>query len=632
MKQYKNVFLTIVTLFFTAVSAYAQEKKGEQAFFTVKNIDGRWYFLTPQKKSFFSVGINGVLGVDKDFKLGAKHYNALVSRSEQTWARETITFLRKIGFNSIGCWSSTEFEKLNIPYFIIIEYKKTEKNKLVDIFDPAFEKIIEKAVSEECLKRVSDPNLVGYFLGNDLNWYGDFSFYMGHESYLFDMYFDLESHTPGKQMIVEFLKSRYGKIEAFNKDWNLNEKDFESIASLKMSQFNIHDINDTRKEFLKIAARHFYSLMAEKIRAVDKNHLILTDRFANSVPEEVLRTAGNYCDVISINYYKNLPDIDRGFLSALYAYARKPILITEFTFRAMDNSSGLQNKIGPDTTVSSQQERALHFKKYALSFSGLPFIVGYHWFQFFDDPQDGRASDNEDDNYGIVDQLGRPYKPLIDAMAEINPVAASVHRASVITIPAKNIYLNPRIAKRKGVKNPAFSPVYLDRNTLQNNIITPWGDSVNDGKMAIQKTPAELVIRYNSGYGWGCGLSIFSPTYQNSGYYDALGYAGIKIRMKAPASLRFFIYLNESGVGEPWKKDYPGANGADGESYSSDEAFGTGKTTDYYFDFNSFNLRPVWGNQAGNKIIDLQAINDIEIAIPGNQYSGVITVESIELY
>ena len=400
-----------------------------------------------------------------------------------------------------------------------------------------------------------------------------------------------------------------------------------------MSQFNVKDINTIRSEFLSIVAEHFYSMITEKIRAVDKKHLIFSDRFANSVPEQVLKISGKYCDAVSFNYYKNLPDVDISFLETLYETVKKPILISEFTFRSMDNTSELKNSIGPDTTVASQEDRGKHYKVYSRSFARLPFIIGYHWFQFFDDPQDGRASNDEDDNYGIVDQSGRPYMTLMDAMQEANPLAFSDHKTSALTIkPTKNIFYIPPIKVRTGVKNSAFDPVYLNIKTLRDNIIIPWGDADNNARMVVQKRVENLLLWYSSGYGWGCGVTIFSLSHNIAGYYDASGYKGIKFRMSLPPKVRFFVYLNESGVKEPWQKSYPGANGADGESYSSDEAYGTGKVEDYYFDFDTFNIRPVWGNQTGNKTVDLQAINDFEISIPGRQNTGTAVIEKIELY
>ncbi len=629
----RSLYLILVLFIFSVMTITAGHAGTDSSdgYFTIKNISGRWFLISPDGKPFFSIGISSVAPEDKDYKLGARHYNALETKNEITWVKETLPFITNIGFNTIGCWSSPEICKMKIPYFIIIEFKRTERNKLVDIFGPEFDEMMEKVINENCAKRAEDPYLVGYFVGNDLNWFGDFSFFMGHTSYLFDMYFDLDAAAPGKKRVIEYLKARYGTIENFNRAWNLKLPDFTGIANLKMSQFNAGDINAIRTEFLSIIADRYYSLIKEKIKAVDKNHLIFSDRFANSVPEQVLKIAGKYCDAISFNYYKNLPDIDRGFLEALYEFVKKPVLISEFTFRSMDNTSGLHNKVGPDTTVASQEDRGIHYKTFSMSFAGLPFIIGYHWFQFYDDPQDGRASNDEDNNYGIVDQSGRPYRELISAMTEANPKAFAAHMSSILKVPAKNIYFTPKITVRKGVINSSFSPVYLDLKSA-NNIITPWGDSDNNAKMNVQRVFGSILLWYSSGYGWGCGVSIFSLSHEITGYYDASGYKGVKFRMSVPPKVRFFIYLNESGVKEPWQKSYPGANGADGESYSSDEAYGTGKIEDYNFAFESFNIRPVWGNQTGNKIIDLQAINDIEISIPGRQNTGTIVIQRIELY
>ncbi len=627
-----SYILILMVFFLNFEQDFSESQTNLSKFITLKKIGGKWWFQTPDNKPFFSIGICNVTPEDKDVKLGANHYNGLKSKTEEAWAKETITFLTNIGFNTMGSWSSEEIYKQKIPYTVIIEYKKFDKNKLVDIFDAQFEKEMEFIVRDQSKPYINDPNLIGYFVGNDLNWYGDYSFYMGHESYLLDMYFELPGYSAGKKRVIDFMKQKYKDIQGFNNDWGLNLKKFEDIADLKQYQFNSKNINKLRNEFLAIVAERYYNVITEKIRALDKNHLIFSDRFANSVPETVVKISGKYCDAVSINYYKNLPDIDRSFLAALSYYAGKPLIISEFTFRSMDNTSGLLNKVGPDTTVSNQQERGNHFIKYAKSFAELPFIVGYHWFQFFDDPQDGRASDDEDSNYGLVDIYGRLYQPLIKAMRETNPKIQALHRDSQINIQPGSIRLADIISVRKGRKNPDFDSVYLSTNTALNNLITTWGDSDNDARITIQKKKKALILNFNTGTGWGCGISIFPPNFEKTGYYDATGYKGFNIRMSVPQKLKFIIYLNESGVDQVWKKKYPGVNGADGESFSADESYGISILTNYIYNFESFNIRPVWGNQSGNKTIDLQGLNDIELAIPGSQGSGTISIEQIEFY
>ncbi len=626
-------WLLIILFFIIPQWGISGNQVNESNYFTLKKIQGKWWFIKPDSKPLFSIGLNVVAFEDNYAKLGAKHYDAIKkSKKESAWAKETYNLLTNIGFNTMGCWSSPEIYKLNMPYTLLVEDVKSGVNKLVDIFDPNFEKIIEKAVLSLWAPHKDDPNLLGYFVGNDLFWYGDYPYYMGHNSYLFDIYFDLQASSAGKKRIIEFLRDKYKNIDNLNSSWNTSLNNFEDIAQSKLYQFTIKDINSIRNEFLTIVAERYYSVLTEKIRTIDKNHLIFSDRYANSVPETVLKTGGKYCDAVSINYYRNLPDIDRPFLAALSYIADKPLIISEFTFRSMDNTSGLLNRVGPDTTVSNQQDRADHFEKYAKAFSELPFVIGYHWFQFFDEPQDGRSTDGEDSNYGIVDLDGRPYIPLINAMRELNPKIEALHKNSTVSIPPNESRLTYKIKVREGKRNTAFDKYFLNPENIMSSIVNSWGDTGNGARADIQKNKNALVIQYNTGNGWGCGISLFPPDYQKIGYYDASGFKGIKIKMSLPAKLKFFLYMNESGVDQAWKKNYPGANGADGESYSADESFGNGKIIYYNYNFEDFNIRPIYGNQTGNKTIDLQAINDMEIALPGNQGAGTITINSIEFY
>jgi hypothetical protein len=49
----------------------------------------------------------------------------------------------------------------------------------------------------------------------------------------------------------------------------------------------------------------------------------------------------------------------------------------------------------------------------------LPFVVGFHWFQFHDEPTNGRK-DGESCNFGFVDLEDRVYDDLARAAARAN--------------------------------------------------------------------------------------------------------------------------------------------------------------------------------------------------------------------
>ena len=50
----------------------------------------------------------------------------------------------------------------------------------------------------------------------------------------------------------------------------------------------------------------------------------------------------------------------------------------------------------------------------------MPWIVGYHWFEWVDQPPDGRF-DGEDNNWGLVNVHDVPYAEVVDRMSQVNP-------------------------------------------------------------------------------------------------------------------------------------------------------------------------------------------------------------------
>ncbi len=170
------------------------------------------------------------------------------------------------------------------------------------------------------------------------------------------------------------------------------------------------------------------------IRADDPHHLVMGVRFVSwLIPVEVAQVAGEFLDVVSVNHYElsldaqaifdptrdDLVDLSTGgMLEPVYDIARRPILITEFGFRAAD--SGLPNTVPPFyPTLATQAERADRFEAYARRCQAAPWIVGYHWFEYADEPAAGRF-DGENDNWGLVNVADDPYATLVARTAAVN--------------------------------------------------------------------------------------------------------------------------------------------------------------------------------------------------------------------
>ena len=93
-------------------------------------------------------------------------------------------------------------------------------------------------------------------------------------------------------------------------------------------------------------------------------------------------------------------------------------MITEFSFKAMD--SGLPNTKGAAKPVATQQDRADGFAAYVQTLAELPSCVGFHWFQYRDQPKEGRRLDGENSNYGVVKLDFTPWEVLTKRMTEVN--------------------------------------------------------------------------------------------------------------------------------------------------------------------------------------------------------------------
>jgi hypothetical protein len=138
-----------------------------------------------------------------------------------------------------------------------------------------------------------------------------------------------------------------------------------------------------------------------------------------------VEASGEFVDVVSFNTYAFEPPVK--VLDELHQITRKPVMITEFSFKAMD--SGLPNTKGAGQPVPTQKDRADHFERFVRALTGLPYCVGYHWFQWSDQPAQGRF-DGENSNYGLVKENDEPWELLTQRMTEVNIRADEWHASA----------------------------------------------------------------------------------------------------------------------------------------------------------------------------------------------------------
>jgi hypothetical protein len=139
-----------------------------------------------------------------------------------------------------------------------------------------------------------------------------------------------------------------------------------------------------------------------------------------------------------------------------------------------------------------------------------------------------------------------------------------------------------------------------------------------------------LVYHYDTGTA-GCGVTFYpvNEPFAGGKYAVVEGCDLVQLHASAPQGLPFQIAINEAGVGAPGALSYPGVNGADGEQYLSPVITGSGRWQIYQIKLSDFTLSNVWGNQNGNKTLDLKGVDSLELNLPGNQGKGDFSIMSI---
>jgi len=353
-------------------------------------------------------------------------YSALrLYPSEKVWVDDTLAKLRAWHFNSLGGWSDFELFRKHgeqrIPYFFVLHLGAYDRAPWHDLFAPQMWKAVDGAAKAQIAKVVDDPYLVGYFTDNELGWW---------DETLFATYMKMPASSPGKLRLLGLIKRFYkGSFAGFRKDWNTSASSFEALGkksalTLKPGGNGLQLVNAWTYEL----GRQYYRMVWEAVRRYDKNHLILGDRYCQYYTLPIVRASKDYIDAVSTNYGAEWNDgsISRFFLDTLNQATGKPVIVSEFYMCAMENRSGNKNSSGGFPIVQTQAERAAGFKHYVESVASLPYMLGAHWFQYYDEPEHGRG-DGENYNMGLVDTMGRPYEDLVRAAASIDFAGLRAH-------------------------------------------------------------------------------------------------------------------------------------------------------------------------------------------------------------
>ena len=372
-------------------TVFALDPQGAQGtgFWRVEEgVDGFCSAVSPMGEKVFMRGVDHVsLYGSVGKKRGRRFHDMYLKKygSKENWEAAQVARLQEAGFNLISIGSPRH---RGIPHAILLqmteymarsgrkdlylsEFKGGPGQAFPNVFSVEFEGWCDRTAAKSCAPHRDDPDLFGYFIDNELAW--------------------------------------------------------KCLGTNDM-------------EYVRKAAERYFSVTTAAIRRYDPNHLILGCRFAGigGAPDVVWEVCGKYCDVVSFNCYP-IADLDRatvrvGKMSVEEAFAgrhvlcRKPMMVTEWSFPATD--SALPCLHGAGQRYFCQSGRVAASELFATSMMRIPFLVGYDYFKWIDDPAEGYGPDfREDCNYGLFDIGDEPYRELYSMFRRIHAKAGEIRRS-----------------------------------------------------------------------------------------------------------------------------------------------------------------------------------------------------------
>jgi len=595
------------------------------------------YFFQRGTNLFYSLGVCVVIPEEtwpdrpefaKRKALGFYDGLSRFGSDTQAWARATVTRLESWGFNTAAAWCSEDLYRQPVYHARVAWLCAPSRNedRLIDVFNPDYERAVEQVAIREVAPHKDNPWLIGYFLNNELPWYGEHGWPEDPNHSLFDRYLTLPTSAPGRLELFRFLHEQYADFAALKADWNTPAGTWEELEVQPVLSPKNRSAKRVKYAWAGRVADRYFSICVASVRRHDTNHLILGCRFAVKPPRAVVEALAKYTDVVSVNVYSKSGNADLGYLRDVYALAKKPVLITEFSWRAMQNRSGDLNTEGADVTVETQADRAERYRSFVSAVAREPYIVGTHWFQYIDQPPGGRWIDGEDSDYGIVDIHDQPYEKLVQAMEETHKLLPTIFANRTNSLPASfDEQAWGELPIASVAPGRLTVPVDLEpgKSALPAAALVVHSDEAQGNKASWEQSENSWTLTYETAAGWGLHGDL--PLEQ----LELRGAQEVELDLEAPAGTQFQILLQETGDGPPGRQVYEGVHGADGESYELPQFTTIGARQVVRFRLADSERRVYWGNQGGNMILDTQGLRAMSFLIRGGQGKGQLRIYRI---
>jgi hypothetical protein len=363
-------------------------------YFSIGQMNGRSFFVTPTGQPFYSTGIDHVTPAPTTTSITGQcpYCETIASEypSTSAWGTATVARLRSWGFNSLGPFTyDVSLFGSQMPFSVELSMASGD-----DWFTPSFVTHADQVAATDVAPLADDPNLIGWYTDSELRWGPRGTDFQP----ILDTYLALPAGSPGLVVAEKYKGNPNGFVYAL--------------------------------------ATRYFQVTTAAVRKYDTHHLILGIKATSQeIQPQLLEAARPYVDVFSIDDYVLKPGlakiIDKVFpqylpITATYAdfekYLQRPIMVGEYSFIA--STPQTPDTVPGDLAVyPTQKARAAAYTDYiAPLYEDAPWVVGDEWFEYVDEPVGGRF-DGENNNFGVVNVENQPYQDLVTQMEIVHSIA-----------------------------------------------------------------------------------------------------------------------------------------------------------------------------------------------------------------
>ena len=179
------------------------------------------------------------------------------------------------------------------------------------------------------------------------------------------VYFDqLPTNDPNRCEVVRVIRDTWPSVTDFNRDWNTSFHDWAELEHHpKLPVGDKHGYELLADRWLAHYARSYFQITTSLIRKYDPNHLILGCRYRGWAPPEVPEGAKGLTDAQSLNYYASDALLDYSTFRSISHLSDQPLIVSEYTFHALDGRSGDHNLSRFPAQVADQGARAAGYRE-----------------------------------------------------------------------------------------------------------------------------------------------------------------------------------------------------------------------------------------------------------------------------